>query len=127
MTSCRSIVIILRECQEGELVRLCRTSHSWVVDLPSNRDAARQFWAGNNSEDLNCLGPGATLFTPVGSTREEQLANVMDTIADHHPDWTELTVFGIKVSQTIRELMASYGVAICRELSDGFSARCETA
>jgi hypothetical protein len=70
----------------------------WLVDTPENRAIAQRLWKSGQFD------PNSALFQPRDGTGDcTALLELFATIADHHPNWTEVRVPG---DQPIRDCCA---------------------
>ena len=123
MSAASAVMLVFEEAAGVDVQEFMRLGHCWVVDTPSNRKLVRgvQISAGDGGDD-DPLGPGATMFTPMGSTQDDRFFNLLEVVVDHHPELSRLSVIGIGATDRIRQIVASYGLRITRESSNNFTA-----
>jgi hypothetical protein len=88
----------------------------WVCDSPINRPVVERL----RSERAHG-GTALTVFTPTGSSPEQVCADIVATVDEHHPGWTELAVVGASASPDVRASLASFEPGRFVETGVGFS------
>jgi hypothetical protein len=88
----------------------------WVCDSPANRPVAERLWSTPN------LGPLAiTVFTRISESESEVLSDILPTLDEHHPDWTEVVVVGVGATPAVRACFAPFGPGQLLESASGFT------
>jgi hypothetical protein len=89
---------------------------AWVCDSRINRPVIERLWSKPNNDPM-----ALTLFTRIGESDDEACADIVPTIDQHHPEWTELTVIGALATAATRECFTSLGPGEFVESSEGFA------
>jgi len=99
---------------DKDLENLSSRLHVWLLDTPENRKKAEQIWERDYSK--NSLEKGITLFSAYeNETLEDACINIMETIFEHHgeyahsPPMTVLEVYGLSISNRIKQDLEKYG------------------
>lgn len=123
---------IVVERNFGErLAALARSFHIWVIKSPVNTPFIKEYWSGEpQSPAHDPLASGITSFTPDDNeSPEDACARIAGDVEDHHgefaqdPPWSEIEVFGVKLSDRLREVFAEIGVTTFEPTPDGFICR----
>ena len=122
----RYVVGLAVDPEFRDLASVARRMPLWVVDTPFNRPLAESHWRDHhNHTHLD----GVTLFTVVaGDLPEEWCANVLRDIDLHHgqhshnPPYSAVEVFGVKLTDRLRNAFAEFGFTTFDERGDGFRA-----
>jgi hypothetical protein len=87
----------------------------WVCDSPVNRPVAERLWSKPN------LAPTAvTLFRKISESEDEVFADIIPTIDEHHPDWTDIAVVGAFATPAVRARFARFAPGQFLESAAGF-------
>ena len=120
-------VFVVLDGEYGTRVsQLLMSGPVWIVDTPTNRDAAEAFWkAFPNRGHLD----GVTVFAPKNpESAEATLLSELDTIDEHHnafsaeEPYSELEVIGASLSEKIQTELSAYGFAEFFATTEGFRA-----
>ena len=107
-----TVTLVLDACYGARLTSL--DAPIWVCDSPVNRPVVERLWA--NPE----RAPAAvTVFTRVRESDAEVCADILATIDEHHPGWTQLVVIGALASSELRECFAALAPGELIESSSG--------
>ena len=74
----------------------------WIIDSPHNR-----LW---NAEHVEGIDPNSAVFNPASDP-----LNILWSIFEHHPDWTEIVVRGVELTVHLAEGVESEAVVCERE------------
>lgn len=127
------IVGIVLDPRFGDRIAdIARDFHVWIVASEVNTPAVERFLrSGAADESRGMFDSGVSVFFGAdGETPEEMWERVMDLIDDHHgewahdPPWSEIRVFGARLSRPLTALLAEYGVTELIPTADGFIGRC---
>lgn len=111
-----SIAVVVDRSFGTRLDALVSHVHTWISDSEENRHAARRVWERGDS----C---GATVFTGADKAGPETLfLSQLGVIAEHHPDWRAMVVFGVDCTAQIADALREAGVTQFQEYADGFIA-----
>jgi hypothetical protein len=121
----RVFVVLDREYGES-LSELAASGPVWIVDTPTNRDAAQRIWTADpNRSHLD----GITTFkTADASSPETALIEQLDTIDLHHgtysanPPYTVLEIIGTTISERTRAELSQFGFDQFQGTAEGFRA-----
>jgi hypothetical protein len=83
----------------------------WACDSPANRLAVERRRAADSDPS------GVTLFRGIGESHDEGCADLVPTIDEHHPGWTEIAV---SATPGMRARFAAFGPGELLESGDGF-------
>lgn len=114
-------VVLVVDRDFGDRVRsLSQQTHVWLIDSAANRGAAEPIWKAlklNVPEDP--LAQGITLFeSPSQLTPEESLADILDTLVEHHFHLTILEIYGVRDSARLRSVLAGSGFVVSSSEAD---------
>lgn len=119
MSDHRVAVVVDREFGE-RLLPLAQRLHVWVCDTPINDAAGEKAWAA--------LPPGA-VWNEVGVTTfrvgeddspEDMAICHVGDIDLHHPAWSQIEVYGVRLNDDLRAAWQEYGADEFRETPEGF-------
>ena len=119
MPSHHVAVVVDREFGE-RLLPLAQRLHVWICDTPANREAAEKAW--------ETIMPGA-VWNEVGVTTfriseddspEDMAISHIGDIDLHHPAWSQVEVYGVRLNDELRAAWQEYGADEFRETQDGF-------
>jgi hypothetical protein len=88
----------------------------WVCESPGNRLAAERRWASPGFDPRS-----VTVFKTVGESHDETCADIIRTIDEHHPEWTEITVVGAVATPGTRACFANFEPGDVVESEGGFT------
>jgi len=122
----RIAIVVDPEFGDG-LLDVGQRMHVWACDTALNRAAAERLHA------LLPVGSGAwgesgvTRFDwPEGSDPEAMVLALFDDIDTHHgelghdPAWSEIEVYGVRLTEPLRQLLQEYAVDRFEETPSGF-------
>jgi hypothetical protein len=97
----------------------------WIVDSPVNRAEAEQLWSARPTyTHLDAV----TTFKSDCSSPEETLINELDTIDEHHgnysadPPYTILEVIGTTATEKVKAKLGRFGFNEFEPIPNGFRA-----
>lgn len=101
----------------GEKIRdISTVCPVWILESPKNRLHVEDIW--NNKEKGNL---GVTLFNPPeGSSPEQAIIYIIDTIDMHNPEWSRLLVLGAAPTRPLLEVLSEYDAGKIEEFIGGF-------
>lgn len=110
---------------------LARSFHVWIIESPGNTPFIKAFWNGEpQSPDGDPLASGITSFTADDKeSPEDACARIAGDVDEHHgefaqdPPWSELEVFGVKLSDKLMEAFKAIGATSFEPTPDGFICR----
>lgn len=110
---------------------LARSFHVWIIESPGNTPFIKAFWNGEpQSPDGDPLASGITSFTADDKeSPEDACARIAGDVDEHHgefaqdPPWSELEVFGVKLSDKLMEAFNAIGATSFEPTPDGFICR----
>ena len=118
--------LVLHEDYGDRLTELLARMPLWVVDTPSNREAAQRIWSSRPGQSHLT---GLTTFKVASdSSAVERCLGELDTIDLHHgeysasPSYSELEVFGLALTEDVRRGFVEEGFAKFEVTDDGFVA-----
>ena len=108
---------------------LAKSLHVWAVGSPTNRAIANELWKRGPQpyEYNNESGITPFDFEP-GSDRESWCRKILDTIDQHHDEWshdppyTVLLVYGLRIAESLKPSFAELGFTRFEETDYGFRA-----
>lgn len=112
---------------------LARAFHVWVIASPRNSPVIRAFWNGQSrGHDEDLLASGITSFDATDQeSPEDSCVRMASELDEHHgefshdPPWSEIAVFGAKLSASVKNAFAEIGATSFESTSDGFVCRRE--
>jgi hypothetical protein len=122
-------VVVVLEREFGEkVVALSERTHVWLVDSPVNRAAAEPIWARlKRDPPADALAQGLTLFQSLPkASPEEAFADILDTIAEHHPRMTVLEVYGVRDQRLVEPALATIRFIVSHSEPDHLVASIST-
>ncbi len=113
------------------IATLARLFHVWSIESPSNTPFIQQFWDGGQKvSESDSLSSGITSFVADDKeSPEEVCARIAGDVDEHHgefahdPPWSELEVFGVKLSTRLREVFTDIGATTFEPTQEGFICR----
>jgi hypothetical protein len=113
------------------LSELARSFHVWAVESPDNTPVIQRVW------EIECsgiaadpLGPGITSFEASElESPEDMCARIASDLDEHHgefahdPPWSEIEVFGVKLSVGLQDVFEDFGATVFEPTHDGFICR----
>lgn len=110
---------------------LARSFHVWVVESPNNTQAIQQVWKSERPEPASDpLGSGVTSFKASAQESPEEICiRIVGDIDEHHGEfahdqpWSEIEVFGVKLSPRLQRVFAEFGAVSFEATPDGFICR----
>lgn len=123
MSGYRVAVVVDRAFGE-RLLPLAQRLHVWVCNTPTNREAAEKAVAD--------LPPGA-VWNEVGVTTfgrgeivspQDMVTHHIGDIDLHHPLWSQIEVYGVRLNDALRAAWQEYGANEFRETPEGFVCSC---
>jgi len=75
----------------------------WVCDSPVNRAVAERLWSVPNIDRM-----AVTTFRMSGESVDESGADIVPTIDEHHPGWTDIVVVGAPLTPSLRATFEQY-------------------
>lgn len=110
---------------------LARSFHVWVIESPGNTPFIKAFWNDEpQPPQYDPLAPGITSFSANDKeSPEAACARIADDIDVHHgelsqdPPWSEIEVFGVELSDKLRESFTEIGATSFEPTHDGFICR----
>jgi hypothetical protein len=127
MPKARYAVFIVVDRAFGErLTNLPPGVPVWVVDSPANTPVAHRIWKERSARDRQI---GITCFSGIaGGSPGALLLNELATIDLHHgrhsakPPYTKVEIFGVSLTDAIKDALVEYGFDSFQSGLDGFSA-----
>jgi hypothetical protein len=112
----------------NRIVDVARSFHVWVVESLDNMSAIQQVWESNLSDSKSDpLGPGVTTFVASEEETPEAIcARIVYDVEAHHgefahePAWSEIEVFGVKLSPALKKVFEEIGATAFESTQDGF-------
>ena len=118
-SSARVAIVVDREFG-GRLLPLARRLHVWICDTPANRGAAERVWAAI-PPDAIWNEVGVTTFRVGENDCPEDMANYpIGDIDLHHPAWSQIEVYGVRLNDALRAAWQEYGADEFKETQEGF-------
>jgi hypothetical protein len=93
----------------------------WVCDSPANRLVAERLWSVTNIDPM-----AVTTFKLSSKSLDESGAEIIPTIDEHYPLWTEVVVVGCTLTPPLRATLEQYGPGHFVEGHMGFTFVRET-
>ena len=127
----RKVGLVVERKFGPRVTALARSSHVWVIASPGNIPFIHRFWESEKqSLDQDPLTSGITSFDADDQESPEAVcARLAGTVDEHHgefaqdPPWSEIEVFGVALSTTLREVFAAIGATTFEPTPDGFICR----
>jgi hypothetical protein len=102
-----------------KVVALSERSHVWLVDSLVNRAAAEPVWASlKRTPPAEALARGVTIFQASHEASLEELADILETIVEHHPLMTVLEVYGLRDRHVAERALAGIRFVVSNSESD---------
>ncbi|MBN9682351.1 MULTISPECIES: hypothetical protein [unclassified Corallococcus] len=113
------------------VAELARVFHVWVVESRENTPVIQGIWkSGLVEAAADPLAVGVTSFaTFEGESLEEMCARIADDVNVHHgefahdPPWSEIEVFGGKLTSILRHVFEELGATAFTPTQEGFVCR----
>ncbi|HEV8366910.1 MAG TPA: hypothetical protein VGQ39_03075 [Pyrinomonadaceae bacterium] len=120
-------VALVLEPEYGErLIGLAAGSHVWVVNTPTNRAAATEYWSRNPGHRVET---GITTFKYAEeASRLETYLGILDRLDLHHaeyssnPPYSELEVIGLPLTKKAKLAARDLGFVRFEQTAEGFRA-----
>jgi hypothetical protein len=125
MADAYRLFVVLDKDYGERLSDLAPRGPVWIVDTPSNREAAQKLWAVDKSRTHL---DGVTTFKGGDCSAEDALINDLETIDLHHgfysanPPYTVLEVIGTVITERLKTELAGFGFNEFQSNADGFRA-----
>lgn len=104
------------------VAELARVFHVWVVESRENTPIIQSVWKSG--------AVGVTSFAAFeGESHEAMCARIAGDVNEHHgafshdPPWSEIEVFGAKLTSTLRHVFEELGATACTPTQEGFVCR----
>lgn len=126
------VCIVLDPDSGGQIPRLARQFHTWVVESETNTPVIRDFWAEEvtTAETDDPLDSGVTSFEAFsGESREETCIRILETVDDHHgewshdPPWSEIEIIGVGFTPRLQAAFVEFGAESFTSTGSGFIAK----
>lgn len=113
------------------VAELARVFHVWVVESRANTPVIQGVWkSGMADAAADPLAVGVTSFAAgEGESPEETCARIAWNVDEHHnesshdPPWSEIEVFGVKLTEALRDVFEELGATACIPTQEGFVCR----
>ncbi|NNC19208.1 hypothetical protein HRD49_17350 [Corallococcus exiguus] len=113
------------------VAELARAFHVWVVESRENTPVIQGVWkSGLGDAAADPLAVGVTSFAALeGESPEAMCARIAGDVAEHHgefahdPPWSEMEVFGVKLTSTLRHVFEELEATACIPTPEGFVCR----
>ncbi|RKG88136.1 hypothetical protein D7W82_11470 [Corallococcus sp. CA049B] len=123
-------IVVDQGCGD-RVAELARVFHVWVVKSRENTPVIQSVWkSGLVDEAVDPLSVGVTSFAAIeGESPEAMCARIAGTVDEHHgefshdPPWSEIEVFGVKLTPTLRHVFEELGATACTPTQQGFVCR----
>ncbi|MFB1480313.1 hypothetical protein [Corallococcus sp. RDP092CA] len=110
---------------------LARVFHVWVVESRANTPVIHGVWkSGLMEAAVDPLAGGVTSFAALeGESPEAMCARIAGAVDEHHgafahdPPWSEIEVFGVKLTSTLRHVFDELEATACTPIQEGFVCR----
>ena len=107
------VTLVLDDCCGERLAALDRPL--WTCDSAANRAVAERLWLQRD------LGPmSVTVFAKISASESAVIADMLSTIDEHHPEWTEIAVVGALATPNVRACFAPFAPGIFVDSGAGF-------
>ncbi|NRD49908.1 hypothetical protein [Corallococcus exiguus] len=105
--------------------------HVWVVESRENTPVIQSVWkSGLMAAAADPLAVGVTSFAALeGESPEAMCARIAGDVNEHHgelahaPPWSEIEVFGVKLTSTLRHVFEELEATACTPTQEGFICR----
>jgi len=118
------VAVVLDPDFGDRLYPLAERIDTWVCDSEPNRRAAAIICERCKADSLESRV--TTFKCSVGEQRESSLLRILDTVDDHHgeysrdPPWTALEIYGAAPTSAVRDKLSEYGVVSFEATVFGF-------
>jgi hypothetical protein len=120
-TAQHSVAIVVDTAFGANLEKLAERVHVWVIDTPDNRAVAERMWA--RAGGRYSLNSGITTFQAVlNGGPEQNVAEVLATVEEHHPTCDRIEVFGAQPESVVRAEFETWGYIDLAPRPGGFVA-----
>jgi len=122
------VALVVAASSGTQLEELASKYHVWAVRSAENEAVARRVWNQERNDGSNPLDSGVTLFEPQGTTHEDVCLSIIGEIADHHGEYSHdpplsvVEVYGMHLTERIRDGFAALGFPRFEPSVDGFVA-----
>ncbi|WP_026793306.1 hypothetical protein [Pleomorphomonas oryzae] len=115
MLAKKKVAVVLDRSFGEKLAELAHSQPVWIWDSSANRAAAKRLW------DAGVLSDQVTVFAAAGaSSAESAFLDILRTVDQHYPGWSQLTAIGVEFIAAIRSALAEYGEGNNRSIPGGF-------
>jgi hypothetical protein len=98
------------------------SSNVWIVSSEHNIPYIEAAWDRSKDED-GLFHLHVTSFKPeTAVTNEIYLSNILDTIVLHHPEWSEMAVYGATLTPDVKSSFIAIGTKAFSATKEGFLA-----
>ena len=115
MTAAHRVAVFVAPTFATELEQLAGDRHVWALRVPEYERRTKP-----RGEELDS---GITLFNGGGLGPEAELLEILPTIEEHHPDCSQIEVFGAQPTADLRAELSVYGFDDISPSPRGFTAR----
>ncbi|WP_147443901.1 hypothetical protein [Corallococcus sicarius] len=130
-TPLHKVGIVVDQNFGDRVADLARVFHVWVVESRDNTPGIQRVWEdGMVDAAADPLAVGVTSFAAVeGESPETMCARIAGDVDEHHnefahePPWSEIEVFGGKLTATLRDIFEELGATACVPTEEGFVCR----
>jgi hypothetical protein len=119
------VALVLDPDYGDKLTSLADVSHVWVIDTPSNRTVASEYWALNPTHQAEL---GITTFSSENKSRLESCLKILETVDMHHgphssdPPYSVLEVIGLPLTDEAKAAIEDLGFETFETTVAGFRA-----
>ena len=120
------VILVLDRDYDGELSSVATDSHVWLIDSPSNQEAAASYWALHPESNMET---GVTTFTAADDdSGSESCLKILETIDLHHgghsldPPYSVLEIVGAALSGSVKTALEKLGFTRFESSANGFRA-----
>jgi hypothetical protein len=126
-----TVALVVDASFGDRLLPLAQRMHTWVVDAPANKEAAKRYWAKLPEPRAQGIEQGITTFVihdPDGKP-EEWCAGIIGSLDIHHneyshsPGYAVLEVYGAQPTDEVKVAFREYGLLNFQPTDFGFVAR----
>jgi hypothetical protein len=121
------VAIVVDRAFGDRLPALARSRHVWVVGSSANTAVIRGIWQDTPAEARCSMRNGATSFVDNADLSAEEIcAGIAGVVDEHHgelssdPPWSEIEVFGVGLTPTLRSAFEGIGASAVDSTTDGF-------
>ena len=119
------VALVLDPDYGDKLTSLADVSHVWVIDTPSNRAVASEYWAQNPTYQAEL---GITTFNSENKSRLESCLNILEAVDTHHgphssdPPYSVIEVIGLPLTDDAKAAIEGLGFETFETTVEGFRA-----